>query len=118
MVHLLKSKEFCVFRIPVFLRTLNSRMGQSYSFRLIFNKVCFNAFQGICLASSFSLKELYLPSWRVLFTDLPWVHIMGDIKNPFWIYFLMPFIDTRMLRRKAPNRVLFFGFDFVIFIHL
>lgn len=46
--------------------------------------------------------------------DLPWIHIMGDIKNPFldllFMDLLMPFMDTQRLRRKAPNIVLFFWF--------
>lgn len=54
--------------------------------------------------------------------DLPWIHIMGGIKNLLLdLLFMdrfMPFMDTRVLNRNAPSRVLFFGFDFVIFMHL
>ena len=54
--------------------------------------------------------------------DLPWIHIIGDINNPFldllFVDLFMPFMGTQRLRRKAPNIVLFFSFDFVIFIHL
>lgn len=50
--------------------------------------------------------------------DLSGIPIIDDIIDELFMDLVMLFMDTKVLNRKAFNRVLFFGFEFVIFMHI
>lgn len=50
--------------------------------------------------------------------DLLGIFIIDDIIDELFMDLVMLFMDIKVLSRKVFNRVLFFGFEFVIFMYI